>query len=95
MDETLKRIHELLKKFNGTFQVSANITQNEMGEDIANGLKIDGLKSDGSEFMDEMFDMFAAIIQNVSDEHELVYDVDKGLVIAKKQVTVSYVFEDD
>lgn len=95
MDETLKKINELLKKFNATFKVSANISQNEIGEDIANGLKIDGLKSDGSEFMNEMFDMFAAIIQNVSDEHELVYDVDKGLVIAKKQVTVSYVFEDD
>jgi hypothetical protein len=45
--------------------------------------------------MDEMFDMFAAIIKNISDEHELVYDEDKGLAIAKKQVIINYVFEDD
>lgn len=95
MNETIKRINDLLKKFNATFTISANIVEDVEGEATANGLKIDALKNDGTLFMGEMFDMFAAIIQTVSDEHELVYDVERGLVIAKKQVTVSYVIEED
>jgi hypothetical protein len=94
MDETLKRINDLLKKFNSTFEVSANIIKAENGEEIANGIKINGMKSDGSEFIGDMFDMFTAIIETISDEYELVYDINKGLVIAKKQVTVNYVFDE-
>lgn len=93
MDETLKRISTLLKKFNNSFVISTNVTE-ENGEQIADGLKIDNVKNNGVEFMDDLFNMFNDIIKNVSNEHELIYNEEKGLVIAKKVVTIDYILEE-
>jgi methyl-accepting chemotaxis protein len=93
MDETLQRINEILKKFNSTFEISANqIAEND--EQVVSGFKIDGLKNDGSEFVDELYDMFSDIVKAISEEHELVYNKEKGLVIAKKVTRVDYIIEE-
>jgi len=93
MDETLKKINELLKKFNNTFEISANQVE-EDGEIVACGLKIDDIKNDGAEFINEMFGTFNEIVKAVSDQHELVYNDEKGLVIAKKVIKVDYIIEE-
>jgi hypothetical protein len=59
---------------------------------LEKALKEQGL-DDGSEFVSQMFDMFSQII-NASGEYELVYDEEKGIAIAKKVVTVEYIFDD-
>lgn len=93
MDETLKKINELLKKFNNTFVISANQVE-EDGEIVACGLRIDGIKNDGAEFINEMFETFNEIVKAVSDKHELVYNEEKGLVIAKQIIKVDYIIEE-
>lgn len=95
MNETLQKINDVLKKFNNTFEVSAAEVVQENEEEVASGLKITGLKNDGSEFVAELFSIFDAITQTVSDEYELVYNEQRGLALAKKVVTVNYVFDDE
>ncbi|MFW6008349.1 MAG: hypothetical protein ACOCP8_03695 [archaeon] len=91
MNDALKKIKCLLKKFNNTFEISAIIQ-----DDTVNGLKIDGLKSDGTEFIAELFEIFNTIVTGVSDDHEVIYNEEKGLVIAKKIVLVDYqILEDE
>lgn len=94
-DDTLKTINNLLKSFNNTFEVSANIVS-ENDEQVADGLKIVGLKSDAdqTQFVSLMHDIFNTIIRSISEEHELIYDEDHGLVIAKKIVKTDYKIED-
>lgn len=92
MNEITKKINELLNSFNESFKLEANIVDDN-GEQVAVGLKIKELKNDGSEFVSQMFDMFSQII-NASGEYELVYDEEKGIAIAKKVVTVEYIFDD-
>lgn len=92
MDEMIKKISGLLVEFNKTFKLEANIID-ENGEKIAVGLKIKETKNDGSEFVDEMFDMFCQII-NSTNEYELVFDEQKGLGIAKKVVKVEYILNE-
>lgn len=94
MNETLQRINELLKKFNSTFELQPTEIVQDGEENMTSGLEIHNMKNNGSEFINEMFNMFDAIIKSVSDEHELVYNEEKGLVIAKKVVTVDYIIEE-
>ena len=89
---TLKKVQLLVKQFNSTFNIEANIEKNETGEEVTSGLKIKELKNDGSEFLDEIFDTLANMVRIASKDHELVYDKKKGFAIAKK--TISYVIED-
>jgi hypothetical protein len=89
MNETLVKINDLLKKFNITFNVSANIKE-EDGEQIVNGFKIDNLKNDGSEFVNELFNILNLIILSVSEGYELIYNEEKGLVIAKEVIVRDY-----
>jgi hypothetical protein len=95
--ETIKKINKLLKKFNDTFDLEANIMKDD-DEFVASGLKIKNLKNNGTEFIGEMYDIFSTIIETLSDEHELIYDEFKGIVIAKKVVKqvvqTDYVIED-
>lgn len=93
MQETLVKVNELLKKFNSTFKIGAHVI-NEGGEEVANGLKIESVKNEGTEFVSELFEVLNTIVSSVSDEHELVYNNDRGLVIARKVVTVDYIIED-
>jgi hypothetical protein len=92
LNELTKRINDLLIEFNKSFKLEANIVEDN-GEQVAVGLKIQELKNDGSEFVSQIFDMFSQII-NASGEYELVYDEEKGIAIAKKVVTVEYIFDD-
>ena len=91
-NESLKKIQSLLKKFNSTFTIEANIVE-ENGEEVTNGLRITALNNDGVEFMDEIFDVFARIVHASSDSHELVYDEQRGLALARKKIT--YEIEDE
>ena len=84
--ESLKKIHSLLKRFNETFTIEANIITDENGEEVTNGLHIKKLNNDGAEFMDDIFSTFSQIVKGASDEHELVYDEQKGLAIAHKKI---------
>lgn len=93
MNETLQKVNELLKTFNNTFNISANQIQ-EGNEQIVDGLKIDNIKNDGSEFIGELFEVFNEIVKAASDTHEVVYNEEKGLVIAKKVVQVNYIIEE-
>ena len=85
----MKKIESLLTEFNNSFELEANITDNE-NEKVVSGLKIKELKNDGSGYINEMIEMFSQII-SANGENELVFDDKKGLVIAKKIVTVNYV----
>ncbi len=95
--ETIKKISNLLKKFNETFDLEAVII-NEDGEMVASGLKIKSIKNDGNEFIGEMYHMFGAIVGSISQEHELIYDEEKGIVVAKKVtkqvIQTDYLIED-
>lgn len=92
MEETIKRINELLKYFNSTFDISPTIENDEV-----TGLKINSLKNDGSEFTNNFFNLFGEIIKQDSN-FELIYDETRGLSIVKKVVKqveqVDYEFQD-
>lgn len=92
MNEPLKKIQSLLKKFNTTFTIEANIITQD-GEEVTNGLRIKSLNNDGVDFMDDIFDTFSKIVHSASDQHELVYDEQKGLALARKRIT--YEIEDE
>lgn len=92
-NETLKRINNLLKMFNNTFDIDANLVQ-DGDETIAAGLKIKNVKDDGSEFITSFHDTFNSIVQSMSDEHEVIYDEEHGLVVARKVIKTAYVIDD-
>lgn len=92
-NETLKKINGLLKMFNGTFEIEANLVK-EGDETIAAGLKIEGLKNDGSSFISEFYETFNSIVQSISTEHEVIFDDEKGLVIARKVIETKYIIDD-
>lgn len=92
-NETLQKINSLLKAFNETFDVKANLTK-EGDEMVAVGLKIESLKNDGIQFVGTLHDTFNAIVQTISNDHEVIYDEEKGLAIARKVVKTDYVIED-
>lgn len=92
-NETLQKINSLLKTFNETFDVKANLTV-EGNEIVAEGLKIESLKNDGIQFVGTLHDTFNTIVQAISNEHEVIYDEEKGLAIARKIVKTDYVLED-
>lgn len=92
-NETLKRINDLLKVFNKTFETEANLVQ-EGDEMVAYGVKIKNLKNDGIEFIDAFHQTFNSIVRSISDEHEVIYDDEKGLVIARKIIKTEYVIDD-
>lgn len=84
--ESLKKIQSLIHKFNDTFEIEANIITDKNGENITNGLRLKKLNNDGVDFMDEIFSTFSQIVQNISSEHDIVYDEAKGLALAHKKV---------
>jgi hypothetical protein len=91
--QTIKKINEVLKCFNLTFDLEARIVD-EGGDLVASGLQIKEIKSDGHEFVNVLYDVFNAIIESVSDEHELIYNESRGLVIAKRVVKTDFIIED-
>ena len=85
MDELINKLNELLGSFNNSFEVKAKIND----EKIVEGLEITELKNDGSEFIENLINMFSQIIES-NDEYELIYDTNDGIKIAKKIITVEY-----
>ena len=88
MNELIEKINEILTGLNNTFELEANIVE-EDGEKIANGLKIKSIKNDGSEFMNSLIDIFSQIVE-ATGENEIVYDEEKGIVIAKPTTITEY-----
>ena len=84
MDEMIKRINQLLSAFNNTFDLEANIEQ-EDNQQVVTGLKINSIKNDGTEFINEVFDMFGQLISSTG-EYELLYNNEKGLIIGKEVI---------
>ena len=89
MNESTKKINEMIKTFNETFDISPNIN----GEEV-NQLVINNLKNNGSEFVGLLFDIFGQIIASSDSEYELIYLEGKGLAIGKKVVKTEYILED-
>ncbi|AEO93654.1 gp395 [Bacillus phage G] len=94
MNETIKKINSLLKVFNDTFEIEAKLVE-EGGEQVAAGVKINGLKNDGTHFINDFHSTFNSIVQSLSDEHEVIYHEEKGLAVARKVVKTEYVIEEE
>ena len=88
-DAALAKVKHIIQYFNDTFEIEPNITKDEVTqEEVTNGLKIKSLKTDGGEFLDEIFDTLAGMVHFASQEHELVYDHEHNkFAIAKKKIT--------
>ena len=91
--ETIKIINQLLKSFNNTFEIEANLSQ-ENNEMVADKLIIKSVKNDGSNFISLFHNTFNTIVQSMSDEYEVIYHEEKGLVVAKKIVKTEYIVDD-
>lgn len=88
MDDALLKINSLLKSFNETFKLK--IEESEGNE--VNSLSIQETIGNGTDFINEMTDLFDKVINNLTDEYELIYNEDKGLILAKKVASIDYEF---
>ena len=86
MNDSLKKINSIIMNFNNTFKLKIEeSTDNEI-----NSLSIEETIGDGKEFINEMVDLFDKVIKNSTDEYELIFNAEKGLVLAKKIMSVNY-----
>lgn len=86
MNDSLKKINSIIMNFNNTFKLKIEeSTDNEI-----NSLSIEETIGDGKEFINEMVDLFDKVIKNSTDEYELIFNEEKGLVLAKKIMSVNY-----
>ena len=90
MNELLQKINIVLKAFNDSFKLVPNI-EVEDNEEIVTGFSIGELKenSDGSGFVEELFDLFSQVVENSSD-YELAFDDKQGIVMVKKNSEIKY-----
>jgi len=86
-NSAFKKVKKLIDEFNNTFEIEPIIITNEEGEKVTDDFKIKSLKNDGSVFLDEIFDTLLNMVHITSDEHELVYDINKGFALAKKKIS--------
>ena len=86
MNDALKKIDNILINFNKTFKLKID----ESTDDTINGFSIEETIGDGKEFINEIVDLFNKVIQNSTDEYDLIYTEDNGLVLAKKIQTIDY-----
>lgn len=86
-NSAFKKVKKLIDEFNNTFEIEPIIIINEEGEKVTDDFKIKSLKNDGSVFLDEIFDTLLNMVHITSDEHELVYDINKGFALAKKKIS--------
>lgn len=93
MDELLIKMNEIVKSLNETFKIDPVIVE-DGDEEIVSGLKIKSLKNDGKDFIENLFDLISAVIEN-SSEYELAYKQEEGLVIVKKEKEVTFFNEDN
>lgn len=94
MNDTLQRINSLLKSFNKSFNISADVEKDEDGSETVVALKIDSVNDNGTEFMSDLFDVFAQLVSASDKNYDLVYDKERGLCIAKKKIAVDYEIQD-
>ena len=86
MNDSLKKINSIIMNFNNAFKLKIEeSTDNEI-----NSLSIEEIIGDGKEFINEMVDLFDKVIKNSTDEYELIFNEEKGLVLAKKIMSVNY-----
>ena len=86
MNDSLKKINSIIMNFNNTFKLKIEeSTDNEI-----NSLSIEEIIGDGKEFINEMVDLFDKVIKNSTDEYELIFNEEKGLVLVKKIMSVNY-----
>lgn len=93
MDELLIKMNEIVKSLNETFEIDPVIVE-DGDEEIVSGLKIKSLKNDGKDFIENLFELISAVIEN-SSEYELAYKQEEGLVIVKKEKEVTFFNEDN
>lgn len=86
MDEMVKKINDLLKTFNETFEVTPEMDKEN--PDTAIGFSITKIKNDGSDFVEEFSTLFSTLIDS-TNEYKLLYDVDNGFIIAKQITTTT------
>lgn len=88
MDDALLKINSLLKSFNATFKLK--IEESEGNE--VNSLSIQELSGDGIDFINELTDLFDKVIKDITNEYELIYNEEQGLILAKKVASIDYEF---
>jgi hypothetical protein len=86
VSEQLQKINSILTSFNSTFKLEIH----ESNGDEVNGFTIKETIGDGRDFINEIVDLFEKVITNSTEDYELVYNEEKGLVLAKKVPSVNY-----
>lgn len=86
MNEALLKIQSILNSFNQTFKLK--IEESENNE--VNSLSIEETIGDGKDFINELTDLFDQVVKSTTDKYELVYNEEKGIVLAEKIASVDY-----
>lgn len=86
MNEAIEKINSILTSFNNTFKLQIEESQ----DDEVNSLSIAETIGDGKDFINELTDLFDQVIKNTTDKFELVYNEEKGLVLAEKIASIDY-----
>ncbi len=86
MNEALQKINSILNSFNQTFKLKIE----ESDDNEVNSLSIEETIGDGKDFINELTDLFNQVVKNTTDKYELIYNEDKGIVLAEKIASVDY-----
>ena len=81
MEELENKLNDVLKEMNKTFQIEIDQSESINDENIATKLVIKDMTNDGSEFIEKFCSLFGPLITMVTENKELVYQEDTGLVI--------------
>ena len=81
MEELENKLNDVLKEMNKTFQIEIDQSESINDENIATKLVIKNMTNDGSEFIEKFCSLFGPLITMVTENKELVYQEDTGLVI--------------
>jgi len=81
LEELENKLNDVLKEMNKTFQIEIDQSESINDENIATKLVIKNMTNDGSEFIEKFCSLFGPLITMVTENKELVYQEDTGLVI--------------
>jgi hypothetical protein len=81
LEELENKLNDVLKEMNKTFQIEIDESESINDENIATKLVIKNITNDGSEFIEKFCSLFGPLITMVTENKELVYQEDTGLVI--------------
>lgn len=76
------KFNSLLNDFNESFELQPTI-ENIDGEDVITNIKIVSVKNGGEKFINNLYEMINELLSALPEKNQLVFDKDKGLVIAK------------